>query len=1840
MIKSMTQAMDIDEQEDGEALLLFHKAVLPFFQLMSHREIASSLVLEHSVEQIYNFLYGSGGHRGVQVFRFSAKVISIMVTEDDNDEEHRKHGTVLRPCLAVMERLVELNQGALLHQDFIPIIETVSSCTDPHKLFPESRRSLDKIRLRLGLGSLIPSAMTSKQAAAQTATYKFHHDLPGNLSSDGPRHDNDHQDIKDIHILPTEEEINSSRLEYLPFNNATNSHLPGLPGLLDRHFRLLREDAIGGLRDAVRREAERLETGTFQAMSPKQRNGERTYVHQDLKLRRWEVDRRKGLQLVADFAQPIAVSKIGERQRKEWWESSRRLQPTSLVCLVSSTGHNIFCLVCDPTPTAPSHKKQQDDDRSKAAQTLAAEFDYHRKKTEMPSLHKYDDRAAVMLTLVNNTSKDIKWISRLFVKVNSTVRMSLVEFPGVLLPTFQPTLQALQGMSKRLDLPFADYLAPQGAEIGTRNVPPPLYLQREDFVLDLSPLTDGEPLTLSTQQPFDRETFNECTSLDEAQQTAVFHALNSSLALIQGPPGTGKSYTGVSIIKVLLHNREAAELGPVICVCYTNHALDQLLEHLVQDGIKQVVRIGSRSKSELLQEVNLHDLAQQIPQTKDEGYEKYMLNQQLSSCIGEIETLLRDLNAPDSDDSLRSYLERNWPRHFEQLFESDMLDDGFKLVTRRNKGIAGYWLRSADPENTRDLPLNTLHGIPLEGMSISERRRLHAHWMHKRTKQLGEQVNKALEAYQQTREELDRYYKEQQRRALYEANIIGVTTSGLARNLDVLRHLNSKVMICEEAGEVLEAHTLTALLPSVQHAILIGDHEQLRPQVKNYDLCHENPRGKHLALDISLFERVVRQGSDMNNPAMPYSRLKIQRRMHPSIADLIRRTIYLDLEDHITVKQYRGIDGMADRLFWLNHNSREDGADLTQAHSDSKSNDFEVGIVSALASHLMRQGTYAAGDIAVLTPYVRQLQKLRRSLGEMFEIVMNERDSQALEEQENAEDQAITTIAPLVKKTQLLSALRVATVDNFQGEEAKVVILSFVRSNAEGKCGFLRTSNRINVALSRARHGMYIVGDAQTACSVPMWAEIISILQSRDCIGESLALCCPRHPNDPIKVKTPDDFAILSPEGGCNKRCSSRLHCGHACPNKCHSEALHLVVRCLERCSRTKEGCNHACPKPCGDPCDTKCEVTVANVQLPCGHDASVPCHQAQHPELVRCQVKEMHTMSGCGHEILIRCGDDPVADDIQCTGTCGTPLACGHDCKKPCTTCHTRIDGRVVETEHGKCTSRCGRPYTTCSHDCKSSCHGDEPCPLCNEPCQVQCHHSRCAKRCHEPCVPCVENCTWTCPHGQCQMPCAVPCDRLPCAERCSKSLSCWHQCPSVCGEACPQSKYCQVCGDKHIKSSMVDYYEALTYSEIDLDTDPCIFPSCGHVITRENLDQHMDMKDFYEYGIDESGAEIITAAKDTSQPLSIMVQKSCPACRAPIRNIHRYGRIARRAWIDEATKKFIIWANAGFVPMASRMSEVEKQFQSQAEDTREQDNLTGSLKTHFMTGAPLSLEESSDSQVRTIANLTKKNKRFQGGLRLRTAIKVFLSQVNEKEQPFSRIYDLVQDAKRHKGIEGTMKWTPEVLQTRNRLLATVLLLRCEYAIISNFLSACKGTAAAISIDFRDVQKACERLIKESQFRNQPANEAEGHLFWARFTALQRSMSASVPDGSQLLLTAREHLQTARQLCTRYQGQTAGMLSEVQDIEKALRDSTFYTSVTNEEKAAVYAAMASDFRGTGHWDYCENGHPFTVGECGMPMQTSRCPQCGAAVGGQQHQAFEGVRRAADMDEQFGRLHV
>ena len=207
-------------------------------------------------------------------------------------------------------------------------------------------------------------------------------------------------------------------------------------------------------------------------------------------------------------------------------------------------------------------------------------------------------------------------------------------------------------------------------------------------------------------------------------------------------------------------------------------------------------------------------------------------------------------------------------------------------------------------------------------------------------------------------------------------------------------------------------------------------------------------------------------------------------------------------------------------------------------------------------------------------------------------------------------------------------AVRIATIDNFQGEEAEIVILSLIRCNASGIAGFLKMPNRIRVLLSRAKHSMYIIGNAQTAATVDMWAEVISILQENRDFGQSLKLKCPRHADTPLEVSTPEDFATVSPEGGSKLLCGRRLPCGHPCPSLCHSDTLHVTVNCLEPCPRTLDGCDaHPCDRLCGEPCPGRCHRPISGTTLPCSHSVTIPCCRVKYKENAPCPQKVKWTM-------------------------------------------------------------------------------------------------------------------------------------------------------------------------------------------------------------------------------------------------------------------------------------------------------------------------------------------------------------------------------------------------------------------------------------------------------------------------------------------------------------------------------------------------------------------------------------------------------------------------------------
>ena len=994
--------------------VVFEGLISPLLLLLSHPQISRSLLLEQPTATIYNFLFGVGGRRAVKLFTFLASVFSS--TSGSTGE----YMAAIIAALGVFEKVVELNGTAIVTEG---LREPISQFCDlvkagPQDKFytPKANDILMRICRRMKLGELMPSAGDKQQITSQSSempSFVLDRDLPGILSRIGQRHDNDHQDIGQIQVMPTRGEIESTRPEYLPVKDPRKLHLPGAEGQLDRNFRLLREDTVGQLRDAVRHEIQRLqEPGASRQKLSASNQGPRTNIYRDIRFEKFMYDKRRGIVVCITFRQPNQAWHKSDKARKDFWEGSKYLQADSLLCLVSKDGSAVFWTVCDQ-PTETQH-------RTTGPPVARAPYFYDN-----------NERAVVYLSFVDPLQQDIGLLDQCFLKHNNHTQ-TICEFPGVLLPSFHPILLALQRIMKSNDLPFSDLIAPSVSQSSDEvaAVGPPRYAMQTGFRFDLSSLVKDENLTLTPGQAFDHAKLQQHSSLDEPQQKAVIDALTRQFALIQGPPGTGKSYTGVALIKVLLDNAEEADLGPIICVCYTNHALDQLLEHLVSNDVKQVIRIGSRSKSALLKDLNLREVSRKVDDTSVERHEAWNCHQKLEGLKKDIEQGLIKLSYPTSTFSIRSHLYIHHRKHHDEIFIQKKDEDGWKTVRGKQKDPLRRWLDDKGPSTTgvsSSRPLDPRAAASLWNMARWEKHTLLIQWGDEAKEEAKERLAVDIETFTKTKKAFTVLNQERDLRCLQAANIIGLTTSGLARNIELLRQLRSKVLICEEAGEVLEGHILTALLPSIEHAILIGDHQQLRPQIENYELQSTNPRGVEYSLDVSLFERLV-SAKDPWSLKLPYSQLKVQRRMHPAISELVRRTQYPQLQDHPSVAEYPEVVGMARRLFWLDHREHE----VKVEDSASSSNDFEVEMTAALVSHLVRQGIYHSGDIAVLTPYLGQFMKLRKRLASSFEIVMGDQDAQEMIKQGLDDSGDIAKPRQVAQKSSLLTALRIATVDNFQ----------------------------------------------------------------------------------------------------------------------------------------------------------------------------------------------------------------------------------------------------------------------------------------------------------------------------------------------------------------------------------------------------------------------------------------------------------------------------------------------------------------------------------------------------------------------------------------------------------------------------------------------------------------------------------------------------------------------------------------------------------------------------------------------------------------------------------------
>ena len=145
-------------------------------------------------------------------------------------------------------------------------------------------------------------------------------------------------------------------------------------------------------------------------------------------------------------------------------------------------------------------------------------------------------------------------------------------------------------------------------------------------------------------------------------------------------------------------------------------------------------------------------------------------------------------------------------------------------TTSSAQNSQSWSVRGLDREGNRDIPVSRpvreLVKGSLDHMSNEERKILYNHWVRERIAELNDELLNSVDDYNLNKTTLDRCKQGVHLRCLLQAHVIGITTSGLAKNLEVLRKVRSKVAICEEAGKVLGAHILYGIsaLRGIRHS--------------------------------------------------------------------------------------------------------------------------------------------------------------------------------------------------------------------------------------------------------------------------------------------------------------------------------------------------------------------------------------------------------------------------------------------------------------------------------------------------------------------------------------------------------------------------------------------------------------------------------------------------------------------------------------------------------------------------------------------------------------------------------------------------------------------------------------------------------------------------------------------------------------------------------------------------------------------------------------------------------------------------------------------------------------
>ncbi|KAI0077675.1 P-loop containing nucleoside triphosphate hydrolase protein [Panus rudis PR-1116 ss-1] len=279
-----------------------------------------------------------------------------------------------------------------------------------------------------------------------------------------------------------------------------------------------------------------------------------------------------------------------------------------------------------------------------------------------------------------------------------------------------------------------------------------------------------------------------------------------------------------------------------------------------------------------------------------------------------------------------------------------------------------------------------------------------------------------------------------------------------------LQVVDFPVVFIDEATMSTEPASLIPLMKGSQHVALIGDHKQLPPVITS-------PEAQAKGLGISMFERLAEEG------AVPSIMLDIQYRMHPMISQFPSNEFYksglrdgtVDASGAVTSRLLppefslplaphdRNEGPSRPSVIFLDHQGVESIKDRSRVNIN------EAHLVCSIIEDLLLQNETLRGhDIGIIAPYVAQIALLNRFLNtdvkykNRFEAVLGSH------------------------RAMQIPHIEVKTVDGFEGREKDVIIFSTVRNNATGHIGFLADRRRLNVGLTRAKRGLFVLGNIET----------------------------------------------------------------------------------------------------------------------------------------------------------------------------------------------------------------------------------------------------------------------------------------------------------------------------------------------------------------------------------------------------------------------------------------------------------------------------------------------------------------------------------------------------------------------------------------------------------------------------------------------------------------------------------------------------------------------------------------------------------------------------------------